>query len=392
MAVNVAIFTDNDFGKVNGVTTSLKAALRYAPDDIRPRIYTACGEAESAADYFAVQSLGMAIPFYGQMTMYWPRALRLLREARRDRIDVVHLTTPGPVGLAAMFVARRAKLPMVGSFHTDLAAYTERLSGSRRLGALMREYLRWPYGSCARVLAPSESTRALLVDAKIRAEKIGLWPRGVDAQTFAPAHRSVSLRERWGVSGSKPALIYVGRISKEKGLDLLPRMEAALLRHGVDHRLILVGDGPMRSTLAASLRDAIFTGTLPPAGVAEALASADLFVFPSDTDAAGNVVLEAQACGLPVLVSSRGGPREYMKPDETGIVCPAGDAERFGHLAATLLRNVQRRRAMGEAARAYALTQRWETALAPLYQAYMEVAGRSRATAPAAAHDSHAAA
>jgi glycosyltransferase involved in cell wall biosynthesis len=320
----------------------------------------------------------MGIPFYGEMTMYWPRTLRLLHEVRRDRVDVVHLTTPGPVGLAAMFVARHAGLPMVGSFHTDLAAYTERLSGSPRLGALMREYLRWPYGRCARVLVPSESTRALLIGAKIRAEKIALWPRGVDTQTFAPFHRSVSLRERWGVSGVKPAVLYVGRISTEKGLDLLPRIEAALLRHGVDHRLILVGDGPMRASLARSLRDAMFTGTLPPAGVAEAMASGDLFLFPSDTDAAGNVVLEAQACGLPVLVSSSGGPREYMKPDETGVVCPAGDAEWFGHAAATLLRNPQRRRAMGEAARAHALTLRWELALAPLYQAYRDVADRGR--------------
>jgi len=121
------------------------------------------------------------------------------------------------------------------------------------------------------------------------------------------------------------------------------------------------------------------------------MASADLFLFPSDTDAAGNVVLEAQASGLPVIVSSLGGPREYIRPDETGAVCPAGDAERFGHLAATLLRNPARRRAMGEAARTHALTLRWESALAPLYQAYLEVAGRYRADTAASAHD-HAAA
>ena len=388
--MKVAIFTDNDFGKVNGVTTSLKAALRYAPEGIRPRIYTACAEAESSSDYLAVRSVGMAIPFYGEMTMYWPRAMRLLRQARQDRIDVVHLTTPGPVGLAAMFVARRAGLPMIGSFHTDLAAYTERLSGSPRLGALMREYLRWPYGRCARVLGPSESTRALLVGGKIRAARSPSG-RAASIADVRPAHRSVSLRERWGVSGARPAVIYVGRISKEKGLDLLPRIEAALLRHGVDHRLILVGDGPMREGLAASLRDAVFTGTLPPAGVAEAMASADLFLFPSDTDAAGNVVLEAQACGLPVVVSSRGGPREYIRPDDTGVVCPAGDAERFGHVAAALLRTPQRRRAMGEAARAHALTLRWESALAPLYRTYLEVAGRPRPDVAAAAPDNAAA-
>ena len=389
--MKVAIFTDNDFGKVNGVTTSLKAALRHAPEGIQPRVYTACDEAENRPDYFAARSIGMAVPFHGQTTMYWPRALRLLEEARRDGVDVIHLTTPGPMGLAAMYVAWRAGLPMVGSFHADLSAYAGRLSGSPRLGALMRDYLRWPYGRCARVLAPSATARARLVDAKIPEEKIALWPRGVDVQTFAPSHRSVSLRERWGVSGARPAVLYVGRIAKEKGLGLLPRIEAALLRHGVDHRLILVGDGPMRQRLAGSLRDAVFTGTLPPASVAEAMASADVLIFPSETDSAGNAVLEAQASGLPVIVSSCGGPRECIRPDETGIVCPAGEAERFGHAAAALLRNPQRRRAMAEAARAHALTLRWELALAPLYQAYREVAGRRPAGAPAAAHGSAAA-
>jgi len=389
--MKVAIFTDNDFEKVNGVTTSLKAVLRYAPEGIRPRVYTACARADSSPDYFAIRSVGLGIPFYSEMTMYWPRTLRLMREVRRDRIAVIHLTTPGPVGLAAMFVARHTGLPIVGSFHTDLAAYTERLSGSPRLGALMREYLRWPYGRCSRVFVPSESTRALLVAGKIRPETIAIWTRGVDAQVFAPAHRSVSLRERWGVSGARPAVLYVGRISKEKGLDLLPRIEAALLRHGVDHRMILVGDGPMRAGLERTLRDAVFTGTLSPPGVAEAMASADLFLFPSDTDAAGNVVLEAQACGLPVVISARGGPREYIRPDETGIVCPSGDAERFGYVAAALLRNPQRRRAMAEAARTHALTMRWESALAPLYQAYRDAAGLRRPDTATAPHDSAAA-
>jgi glycosyltransferase involved in cell wall biosynthesis len=220
---------------------------------------------------------------------------------------------------------------------------------------------------------------------------VTVWPRGVDTQTFAPAHRSVSLRERWGVSGARPAILYVGRIAKEKGLDLLPRIEAALLRRGVDHRLVLVGEGPMRSGLQGTLRDAVFTGTLPPAGVAEAMASADLFLFPSDTDAAGNVVLEAQASGLPVLVSSRGGPREYMRPDQTGVVCPAGEPERYGHAAATLLRHSARRRTMSEAARAHALTLGWDAALAPLYRAYLDVADCLPAARVPAPHDSAAA-
>lgn len=381
--MNVAIFTDNDFAKVNGVTTSLRAAIRYAPAGIHPRIYTASDLAEQTVDYFATASPGIRLPFYGDMRIYLPSIRTLLHRTRADRVDLIHLTTPGPVGLAALFCAWRTRLPIVGSFHTDLAAYTERLSGSSRLGAWMREYLRWPYGRCERVFVPSESTRALLEAGRIAPGKIELWRRGVDSTMFCPIRRSAVLRDRWRVCERRPAVIYAGRLSKEKGLHLLRGVVTALHRRGVEHRLILVGDGPYRAELAAQLPDAVFTGTLRPADVATALASSDVFLFPSDTDSAGNVVLEAQASGLPTIVSDRGGPREYIRPGETGLVCAAGDAESFGHAAACLLRDGTRRRAMGLEARRHAATLTWDAAMAPLYRAYVELAAqRSLAIGP----------
>ena len=193
--MNVAIFTDNDFDKVNGVTTTLTAVLQHAPADARLRIYTAAGLGVEQPHYLALPSVGMPIPFYGEMRMYVPRVFEYVRRAVKDEIDVVHMTTPGPLGLAAMYVASRLGLPMVGSFHTDLAAYTQMLSGSPRLGALMRSYMRWPYGKCVRVLVPSEHTRALLAGASMDAGRVGVWERGVDTAHFAPCRRTARLRE-----------------------------------------------------------------------------------------------------------------------------------------------------------------------------------------------------
>ena len=381
--MNVGIFTDNDFAKVNGVTTTLRAVLKYAPDGIRPRIYTCADVAEDEENYFSTSSPGMPIPFYRDMRIYLPRVRTLLKQVRADRTDVIHLTTPGPIGLAALYVAWRTGLSIVGSFHTDLAAYAARLSGSAHLSMLMREFLRWPYGRCARILVPSEATRQLLVRSRMDASRIDLWTRGVDASLFAPSKRSATLRERWKVNDRRPAIVYVGRISKEKGLDRLPEIQSILHCHAIDHRLILVGDGPYRRELQERLPDAVFTGTLAPPAVAVALASADVFLFPSDTETAGNVVLEAQACGLPVIVSDAGGPKEYVRPDVTGIVCAAGDIRAFCGAAVQLLHNVSRRRSMGAAARTHAETLRWESALSPLYTAYREVAA---AALPGGAH------
>jgi glycosyltransferase involved in cell wall biosynthesis len=383
--MNVAIFTDNDFDKVNGVTTTLSAVLRCAPREMRLRIYTAASLAVEQPDYLALRSFGVPIPFYGAMRMYVPRLLAFVARARADRIDVVHLTTPGPVGLAALYVAWRLDLPLVGSFHTDLAAYTTLLSGSPRLGALMREYMRWPYGKCARVLVPSHHTRTLLLGANGNADKTHVWSRGVDTDLFTPQKRSPALRDAWHVSDNRPALLYVGRVSREKGLALLRPLRDRLHASGIEHRFVIVGQGPMSSELRSQLPDAVFTGVLSRAAVAEVFASADAFVFPSRTDTAGNVVLEAQASGLPVIVSSDGGPRENIIEGTTGLVCQTDDASEWAAAVARALgpsawasaglgAEASAKAAMRASARAYALTRRWEQELQPLYRAYVECA------------------
>jgi glycosyltransferase involved in cell wall biosynthesis len=381
--VNVAVFTDNDFDKVNGVTTTLSAALAYAPPGMRLRIYTAARRAADRAEYLALKSVAVPIPFYREMDMFVPRFRAYLEHARADRIDVVHMTTPGPVGLAAMYVARRLNLPIVGSFHTDLAAYTTLLSGSARLGALMREYMRWPYGRCMRVLVPSTHTRQLLIGAKGHADRIEIWPRGVDTVLFSPDKRSTRLREEWQVGDHRPALVYVGRVSREKGLHLLPRLHGCLCTLGIDHRFVIVGDGPMLGELRRGLSDAVFTGVLSRGRVAEALASSDLFVFPSRTDTAGNVVLEAQASGVPVVVTDSGGPRENMAPGATGIVRSDDDPMCWAYAIAELLRG-RHRPTMAELARTYALARRWEVALQPLYRAYHDACAVSATATPEA--------
>jgi glycosyltransferase involved in cell wall biosynthesis len=258
-------------------------------------------------------------------------------------------------------------VPVIGSFHTDLVAYTHTLSGSQTLASVMRKYLQWVYGRCERVLVPSEATRRQLIADRIAPEKIALWRRGVCTTRFTPAKRSDDLRAQWNAA-SVPVVLYVGRLSKEKGLGLLPTIVRRLTELRTTHRLVLVGDGPAREDLQRALPDAVFTGTLTPDQVATAMASADVFLFPSRTDTAGNAVLEAQASGLPVIVSGAGGPSEQMIDRRTGIVCR--DDSTFELALTSLLRDRSARRSMSSAARRYAMTRQWSVALEPLYQTY----------------------
>ena len=378
IAMKVAIFTDNDFGKVNGVTTTLRAVLDHAPDSLDLRVYTCEAQGIESPDYLSLSSFGIGIPYYREMKMYFPPFRRFLRHAAADGVELVHYTTPGPVGLAAMWVAHRLNVRMVGSFHTDLAEYTRVLSGSAWLGDLMHQYMRWPYGKCDRIFVPSEATREMLVRGRIDASKIDIWRRGVSTTRFDPARRSAALRARWSATDQRPVLLYVGRLSREKGLSLLEPLTRFLRNHRTSHRLVIAGDGPMRDELRERCRDAVFMGMLTHEEVAVTMASSDVFLFPSRTDTAGNVVLEAQACGLPVLVSDAGGPHENIVPGQTGFVCHA--FEDFAYRTTELLRYSEKRTPMSEAARQYALTRSWDSALAPLYRAYAET--RPATTAP----------
>ena len=249
----------------------------------------------------------------------------LLRKVREERFDLIHLTTPGPIGLAALFVARKTGLPIVGSFHTDLVAYTARLSGSSRLATFMGQYMRWLYEHCERILVPSDTTRRLVIACGTSPGKIAIWPRGVDAQLFSPARRSESLRERWRVSNRCPAIVYVGRISREKGLAILAAVQSALYRRGVEHRLILVGDGPRRRELQEQLPDAVFTGTLRREDVATAMTSGDLFLFQATLKPPA-MSYRSPGQRLVALVA-KGGASSSIKPNRTGVACASGDAD-----------------------------------------------------------------
>ena len=370
--MNVAIFTDNDAEQANGVTTILRAALMYAPPDVNLRVYSAAAPGFDEADYPALPSLGMPVPFCADTRMHWPRFGKFLKGARRDGIDLIHLTAPGLIGLAALYVASRLAVPIVGSFHSDLATHAAARGRSPGLGQLVGRCMRWPYRKCGRVLVPSHYTRIQL-EPDMDEPEIDVWPPGVDTGLFTPERRSWRLRDAWHVSEKRPAILYVGRMSREKGLALLPDLHRRLHARGLEHRLILTGAGPMTAELRTQLPDALFTGVRSRRDLAEIFASADLFLFPSRTDTAGNVVLEAQASGLPVVVSAEGGARENMLEGRTGVVCEDVQPDGWADAVTGVLRHRGRRACMVAAAREYALSRQWEPALQALYQTYREL-------------------
>ena len=212
-------------------------------------------------------------------------------------------------------------------------------------------------------------------------EKLELWSRGIDLAAFSPDFRDPELRAAAGADDETPLLLLVSRLVKEKDLADLVAADRILREGGSEHRLVFVGDGPMRDELQRALPDAFFAGHQTGEALARWYASGDVFVFPSTTETFGNVILEAQASGLPAVVVDRGGPPDLVEPGETGLIARANDPGDFAAKVAELLGDPERRRRMGCIAREAAAERDWNAINGRLLESYRSVVTRAHPVA-----------
>jgi glycosyltransferase involved in cell wall biosynthesis/predicted metal-dependent phosphoesterase TrpH len=316
------------------------------------------------------------IPFYAGLKVGVPSVPAVVEALAEGRYDLLHLVSPGPAGVAAGLLARVMDLPVVGSYHTELAAYTALRTGRLDLELAMSAALRMFYGSCALVLSPSPASDARLAELGLPEQRVARWDRGVDTGRFDPARR---------VGGRFPGelnVLYSGRLTREKGADLLA--EAFLAAHGRDPRLhlVLAGGGPEEDALRLRLGEhATFLGWLEGEELATAYASADVFLFASRTDTFGQVILEAQASGLPVVAVDEGGPSSLIADGDTGLLRPAEPGALADAVLALAESQLLRERIARNALAAIG-ERTWERSLSRLAEGYRAVL-EGRAAAPA---------
>jgi glycosyltransferase involved in cell wall biosynthesis len=256
-----------------------------------------------------------------------------------------------------------------GIYHTDIPEYVRILTEDRFLESLAWSYMHWLYGQVDTVFVNSEHYRKCWIDRGFAPEKLKILPRGLDTDLFTPTRRDLKFWPGAGVNGKEVRLLYVGRISREKDLDVLATAYKKIRETGLPVKLYLVGDGPYSEALAAALPDAIFLGYLTGEKLANAYASADVFVFPSTTDTFGNVVLEAQASGLPVIVSDVGGPKELVEDGRTGFVTKAHDPDDFARAIERVSNDSSLRSKMGRQARQQVIDRSWPGAFRKFWKA-----------------------
>ncbi|HEY5814951.1 MAG TPA: glycosyltransferase [Solirubrobacterales bacterium] len=315
----------------------------------------------------------LSVPFYDGMTLGVPGLPDMAETLGEGRYDLVHVTAPGPAGVAAALLSRVSGTPLIASYHTELAAYAALRSGDDSLEALSRVALGAFYRAPSRVLSPSPAADRSLLGLGVEEGRVGRWERGVDATRFTPE------KAHPGALPGELKVLYAGRLTKEKGVDLLA--ESFLRAHRVDPRLhlLLAGGGPEEGELRARLGEhATFLGWLEGEDLARAYAGADLFLFCSRTDTYGQVVLEAGAGGLPVVAVGEGGPAALIENRHTGILCRP-DADHLAGAVLQLAASPALRRRLGEAAVRNARSRSWERALEQLAGGYRQVLGEAAA-------------
>jgi glycosyltransferase involved in cell wall biosynthesis len=382
-SLRIAVVSETYPPEVNGVAVTLSKVVEglrnanHAVQLIRLRQNgtDAAAQDDMYAGYQEVLMRGFPIPNYPDLRMGIPSKSTLIRLWQLKRPDVVHIATEGPLGWSALRAAMYLKLPVSTDYRTNFQSYSTHY-GVGFLYKPIMAYLKKFHNLAGCTMVPTEALRASL--AAVGFQRLKVVSRGVDTVAYDPAHRSDALRQQWGLAPQDLAVLCVGRLAKEKNLDLLLRAFEAIQARQPSARLVLVGHGPMLQELKLKCPGAIFTGQLRGHTLAEHYASADLFLMPSLTETFGNVTTEAMASGLPVVAFNYAAAAEMIVSGVNGRLAAMRDAEDFVFAASQVAAQPVQLKSMAAAARQTALGLDWACIVEKFENELQEVIDASR--------------
>jgi phosphatidylinositol alpha 1,6-mannosyltransferase len=369
--LRVALFSGNYNYVRDGANQALNRLVGFLlRQGVKVRVYSPTVEHPAFPATGDVVSIP-AVPIPGREEYRLPVAIpaRVRRDLAEFRPNVVHVSSPDIVAHRAVSWARRNKVAAVASVHTRFETYL----GYYHLEFLepaVRAILRRFYHRCEVVMAPAESTAAILRAQRMNRD-IAIWARGIDRDQFNPERRDIAWRRSIGIADDEAVIAFLGRIVMEKGLDVFADAVHALSERKVPHRVLVIGQGPARSWFEQQLPDAIFLGQQTGTDLARALASADMLLNPSITEAFGNVTLEAMACALPVVAAAATGATNLVRDGETGVLVDPEEIDDFATTLAAYIEDPELRRRHGAAGLAVAETMDWDRINAAVIRTYI---------------------
>lgn len=357
---HICIVTETFPPEVNGVALTLSHLVKglrehgHTVSIVRPRQRKVdnCGNGDSST------TLVCGLPLLGYKGLQFGLpAGRMLRNIwSKCRPDVVYIATEGPLGWSTVCAAEQLGLPAFSGFHTNYHTYSKHY----RLGWFERLVFRYLCGFHNRTFGtfvPTDDLRVRLQDLGLN--NVSFMGRGVDSERFGPQHRCMELRRAWGVSPSDLVVLYVGRLAPEKNLAVTVEAYRRMKQARGTVKFVIVGDGPLRASLQNQNRDLIFRGMQTGEQLARHYASADLFLFASETETFGNVTLEAMASGLVVVAYDYAAAKLHIRHGETGVLAPYGDSRAYVDTAASMVWDPQAISRIRHQAREYVASISW---------------------------------
>jgi glycosyltransferase involved in cell wall biosynthesis len=385
--MRIALFSGNYNYIREGANQALNRLVRYAEDrGHRVRVYSPVTDTpafEPEGELVPVPSVALPIRTEFRLALRLPRAIR--GDIRRFAPDLIHVATPDILGTRAQSFAKQLGVPIVASLHTRFETYFD-YYGLAWARPLAEAHLRRFYRRSDHVLAP---TPGIVVEMKsIRGdEQVSLWSRGVDRMLFSPDRRDCAWRRMHGWRDDDVVVLFFGRLVLEKGVREFISIVKCLKARGVPVKALVVGAGPAEQLFAA-LPDAVLTGHLDGPELARAVASADVLIHPSRTEAFGNVVLEAMASGLAIACAATDSAESLLNDGRSGILSE-GDSDALALEVQRLATDPQKRRTLGNQARSASRAFSWGAASACALKAYERTATVQTRSNAQRAHTGH---
>ncbi|NJM36992.1 MAG: glycosyltransferase family 1 protein [Akkermansiaceae bacterium] len=287
----------------------------------------------------------------------------------KDRPDIVYVAIETPLGFPRRESAIRLGIPVVGGFHTNFYEYLQKY-GAGWVGEKVWRYQKWFHERLNQTLVPSPDARDKLTAAGFT--KVSILGRGVDISLFDPSRRSESLRREFGAVGNSPVAIVVGRVSGEKNINLAIRAFTRMQQFCPEIKCVVVGDGPILAKLKRENPNVKFPGYKTGEELATYYASADIMLFPSETETFGNVLIEGMASGLATLSYDYAAAAWHGENEKNLLKVTKGDEDAFLQAAEKLL-DPERRARLAKGARLTAEKLSWPGIVAELETIFREV-------------------
>ncbi|WP_413670758.1 glycosyltransferase family 4 protein [Mucilaginibacter sp. Mucisp86] len=377
--IRVAFFAEILIEDFDGAVRTMYQLIKRIDRNIFEFLFVYGAGPDSIAGFESLKVPALTLPINTGYTMAIPALVtsELTEEVNNFSPDIVHIATPSLLGNFALKYATQHGLPVMSIYHTHFISYIDYYLKHtpfliNKVKQIMAENHRAFYNQCDQVYVPSITMRDELIDMGVDTYRMRLWQRGMDAGVFSPAHKK-SLRSVTG--NDNPTILFASRLVWEKNLETLFEIYAIMQDRHPKVNFIIAGDGVARKACEAKMPNAVFTGKVDHKMLSVLYASSTIFLFPSVSEAYGNVVLEAMASGLPCVIADGGGSKDFIEQGINGFKCEPYDADCYVEKIELLLKSNSLREQFIEEGLQYSGRLSWERLASVYFDDLAEMAG-----------------